>query len=41
MAEGSIDYKVAVFSSSEWVTDSFAEPLKIFKEVSYLPVSRI
>lgn len=38
-AKGSVNYKVAVFSSSEWVTDTFTEPLEVFEQVEYIPVS--
>lgn len=35
---GKVTYKVAVFSSSEWVTDSFDEPFSVFETVTYFPV---
>lgn len=38
MPEEKIEYKVAVFSSSEWVTDSFTEPFSVFSTVNYFPV---
>ncbi|KAL6784503.1 LDH1 [Auxenochlorella protothecoides x Auxenochlorella symbiontica] len=37
MPEEKIEYKVAVFSSSEWVTDSFTEPFSVFSTVNYFP----